>query len=378
MKVSLQFKLLLIMVLLSIFSIVLTSTLIRIRIQDHFQLYSRRIEQSLTEDSPRALLNLRGLRLGWTRNQQFFLNEVTRSLYLSGLFTILLAFIFSYLAVKWMIQPMKRMVLATKRLGEGHLSFRIKESSHDEWSILADSFNHMAERLEKTEELRKELISNLSHELSTPLTNIIGYLEAWSDKLILDQDQKEDVIQLLVKESTRLKKMVDDLRELSLVEADNFYLNKKPIQIQEFVQTLISSIKISLEKKHIKLKHHIDPDLEVIICDPVRLHQVLLNILQNAIQFSDSDTTITMDFQKKANDHLEIKITDQGIGISEHDLPHIFERFYRAEPSRSRFTGGTGIGLAISKQLILAHKGSIHAISKPGKGSSMVISLPLQ
>jgi signal transduction histidine kinase len=376
MKHSIQLKLLLAMVLLSLFSIMLTSWIIRYRVQFHFHQYAVQLDRSPAIDRG-PLTPIRPMRYGWNRNQQVFLNEVSRSLYLGGFLTILTALGLSWLFARYMSRPMKTMLYATQHIAKGDYHHRIADTSDDEWKVLGQAFNHMAERLEETEQLRKELISNLSHELATPLTNLIGYLQAINDGLIQGSDKTHETTRLLLHESYRMKEMLEDLRDLSIVESDKFHLDYQLLKLEEIIGKIISSVDILAKNKNISIRIALDNPKLMFYADPVRLHQLLLNLLQNSIQYSKEDTSITIESKSIPKDGIQIIIQDEGIGIAEHDLPHIFERFYRADRSRCRESEGTGIGLAIAKKLAEAHGGKLEASSQVGKGTRMILSLPL-
>jgi signal transduction histidine kinase len=375
MKQSIQLKLLLAMVLLSLFSIVLTSWIIRYRVQYHFHQYAVQMDRTPPADRG-PLASTRPMRYGWNRNQQVFLSEVSRSLYLGGFLAILTALGLSWLFARYMSRPMKTMLYATQHIAKGDYQHRIADTSDDEWKVLGQAFNHMAERLEETEHLRKELISNLSHELATPLTNLIGYLQAMDDGLIQGSEKTHETTRLLLHESYRMKEMLEDLRDLSILESDKFHLDYQWLKLEEIIGKVVSSVDILAKNKNILIRIMLDKPKLMFYADPVRLQQLLLNLLQNAIQYSKEDTFITIESRSIPKDGIQIIIQDEGIGIAQEDLPHIFERFYRADHSRCRESGGTGIGLAIAKKIAEAHGGRIEASSETGKGTRMILSLP--
>ncbi len=376
MKWNLQLKLLIVMIMLSLFSIVVTSFILHYRIQDHFRQYSIQNERTVGTQEGR-LSSQRNLRMGWNRNQQVFLNEVSRSIYLGGLLTIILAFGLSWFLAKRMSLPMQRLIYASQQIAQGKFRFRLKESSDDEWKALENAFNHMAGELENNEQLRKELIANLSHELATPLTNLKGYLEAMQDGLITGTDNINNTNRLLQDETSRMKRMLDQLRDLSIVESKSFQLDYQKVSLNDLIQRIVTSMEITTKPKQLKFVMQADQTLNYLKADPMRLHQILLNVLQNAVQYSSEKATITITTKRLKEPFVCIGIQDEGQGIHEKDLPHIFERFYRAEQSRSRYSGGTGIGLAIVKKLVEAHRGSITAKSQVGKGTMIEILLPI-
>lgn len=377
MKQSIQLKLVIAMVLLSLFSIVLTSWIIRYRVQFHFHQYAVQMEKNPSSDRV-PFSPMRPMRYGWNRNQQIFLSEVSRSLYLGGFLAIITAVLLSWIFAKYMSQPMKTMLHATQHIAKGDYNHRISDSTDDEWKELGQAFNHMAERLEQTEHLRKELISNLSHELATPLTNLIGYLQAIDDGLIQGSNKMHETTRLLLDESYRMKDMLEDLRNLSIVESDKFHLDYQLLKLEEIISKAVTLVDIQAKEKQISIHLVMEKPELMLYADPMRLQQLLVNLIQNSLQYSKETTSVTIESKSIGTDWIEIAVQDEGIGISEYDLPHIFERFYRADHSRCRASGGTGIGLAIVKKLAETHGGKIEASSQLGIGTRMILRLPIK
>ncbi len=376
MKWNIQLKFLLVMVLLSLFAVIFTSFIIRVRIQEHFHQYTLQHERSAGEGMG-AGSRLIGdhPRFRWNLQQMEFLNEVTRSIYLGGIVTIIVAIFLSWIMAHRMTKPMQEMVTATKNIAAGKLDHRLNIDSDDEWGIVAKSFNSMAIQLEDKEQLRRELVANLSHELATPLTSIAGYLQAIEEGLI-DKNQWNQTLQLLREESSRMKKMVEDLRELSLVESNAFQLHTQPCKIDQMMHKVLNSFSRMAQQRNIQILYLPDSSLKRVYIDPDRFYQLMINLIQNALQHSDDGKKITISTHSLDAKKYSIIIEDEGTGIEEKDLPHIFERFYRTEPSRSRVSGGTGIGLAIVKKLVESHGGKISASSQLGKGTLIKIILP--
>jgi len=273
-------------------------------------------------------------------------------------------------------RPVKRLTIASRKLAEKEYSHRIPEDEiqEDELGVLAVSFNHMAEQLEQTEAMRRQLIGDISHELRTPLTAIKGSMEGLMDG-VLEAD--ESTYQQIYREADRLQHLVEDLQELSLVEAVRFKLSKKEIQLGELVEEAVNSMEVAFIKKGVSLLFENSSQLSKNKADPDRILQVLQNLLGNALQFTPKGGSVNIQV-RQIPDFLECSVTDTGFGIEQRHLPYIFERFYRADPSRSRSNGGgSGIGLTISKSLVEAHGGSIRAESAgKNKGSRFIFTLP--
>ncbi len=270
------------------------------------------------------------------------------------------------------VRPLQDMMKASRRIADGDYHQRVKTTSGDELGALAFSFNRMAEALEQTEQRRLELIGNVAHELRTPLTSIRGVMEGLTDGIIApDQATFLDV----QREVARLQRLVRDLEELSRAEAGQISFSHQTVDPAGLIEAAVERLRPQFEYKGVGLQVELQPDLPRVLVDSERIMQVLLNLLGNALQYTSTggQVTIRATGQQTA---LSVAVHDTGIGISPEDLPHVFERFYRVDKSRSRAGGGSGIGLTISKHLVEAHGGHIRAES-PGRGRGSVFSFTL-
>jgi two-component system sensor histidine kinase BaeS len=306
---------------------------------------------------------------------QFF-NSITQSLIITGIGVLSVAVILSFIFSKTIVRPTRKMIEITRQIADGDYSKRVNVRSSDELGDLGKSLNQMAENLEKIESLRRELVSNVSHELSTPLTNISGYLEALHDRIIEGQEPTEKALNILREEVERLTSMVIGLRELSRIESAGFKLTIEPCDVGKIIREVVSTFTPRFESRNINVSLNITSDLPVIEADKKALNQILVNLIDNSVNYSPDNGKIII-FAGKKNSFVEISVIDDGIGIDESDLQHIFERFYRADKSRSRNTGGTGIGLAIVRELVKLQGGEISVISKSGEGSTFTFRLPV-
>ena len=233
----------------------------------------------------------------------------------------------------------------------------------------------MAASLEETEKMRQQLIGDISHELRTPLTTIKGSMEGLIDGVV---DGNEQTYQQLYQEADRLQRLVDDLQELSRIEGGAYHLTPQRISIAELFQNISKKYESRFQEKQVQFSISIPESNIMIWVDPDRLEQVLVNLLMNALQFTNPGDSVSLSAQQYRNE-LKIQVQDTGSGIAEEHLPHIFTRFYRVDKSRSRQSGGSGIGLTISKHLVEAHGGTITVSSAgPGLGSTFEIKLPLE
>ncbi len=277
----------------------------------------------------------------------------------------------SYWVSRRIIRPLEQMAEITRQVASGQLGERLPDSDILEVQRLANSFNRMASDLLGVEERRRELIGDLTHELRTPLTILHGYLEGLSDGTITPQAELYD---RLTAETTRLQRLVNDLQELSKLESD--YLAVEP-QAISLLPLLVALVKTFNEQGKDEVTVQLDcPDpLPIAYADPNRVEQIMINLISNALRYTDRGTVTITTWAEEGR--LYIRVSDTGIGIAPEDLPRVFERFWRADRSRSRRSGGTGLGLTICRRLVEMHGGEIGVISQPHQGSQFTFWLPL-
>ncbi|OGO23463.1 MAG: hypothetical protein A2Z28_05760 [Chloroflexi bacterium RBG_16_51_9] len=290
-----------------------------------------------------------------------------------GLLAVIIALLIAVLLSERILAPVKALTLAARQLGQGDLSQRVESKDKSEMGELAQAFDTMAENLERTEQSRKNMVADIAHELRTPLSNIKGYLEAVSDGVIKPDT---DTIGKLDEEATLLARLVEDLQELSLAEAGTLKLVCNPENIAGLVNQTVAIVQAKALAKGLSLSAKLPDKLPLVNIDAHRISQVLRNLLENAITHSAAGGTITVDVRAQDNRTIEVSVTDTGQGIPPEELPLIFERFYRVDKSRTRATGGSGLGLTIAKRLVEAHGGKITAQSEMGKGSRFSFTIP--
>lgn len=271
------------------------------------------------------------------------------------------------------LAPVKDLTLASRRLGQGDLSQRVQLKDKGEVGELAEAFNSMASELEHAEQLRRNLVADVAHELRTPLSNIRGYLEAIQDSIIKPD---ASTIRSLAEEAMLLSRLVDDLQELTLAESDELKLVYQAEDIAELIKQAVTPWHPSLAAKEISLSIDLPDKLPPVNIDWQRISQVLHNLLENAVGHTGRGGNITVSATRQG-DWVEVSVSDTGEGIPAEDFPHIFERFYRVDKSRARATGGSGLGLTIAKRLVEAHGGKIEAQSEPTKGSRFSFTVPI-
>jgi signal transduction histidine kinase len=290
-----------------------------------------------------------------------------------ALLAIVVAFLITYFLSRRISAPVKALTVAARQMGQGDLSQRVVSKDKGEMGELAQAFNSMAANLERDVQIRRNMIADIAHELRTPLSNLKGYLEAIKDGIIKPDS---GAIRSLDEEANLLSRLVNDLQELSLAEAGELKLD---CQIQDITRTLkqtVAARKTQAAAKGVSLSTDLPRKPPRVNIDVYRINQVLLNLIDNALAHTSRGGTITITAGKH-NNWLQISVIDTGEGIPAKDLPNIFERFYRVDKSRTRTTGGAGLGLAIAKSLVEAHGGEIEVQSQEGKGSRFSIRLPI-
>lgn len=310
-------------------------------------------------------------------NFRTVLNNV---LLLAALAAVGAATILSAVLAQQVVKPVREMMLASRRIAEGHYEQRVYTEAGsgygdgDELDELAHSFNQMAEQLEQTEHMRRELLADVSHELRTPLTAIKGSMEGLIDGVL---PANEETFQDIFREADRLQRLVTDLEELSRVEAGVFALSLQPTSLNSLAKTLKKRLGKQFAEKGIELEVDIPAELPLVNADEDRCMQVLLNLSGNALQYTPSGGKVRVSAARTGGE-VQIMVSDTGVGIPAEHLPNLFQRFYRVDKSRARSMGGSGIGLTIAKHLVEAQGGRIWAESAgAGKGSTFYFALPV-
>lgn len=303
-----------------------------------------------------------------------FVTAVFRSLLLAGTLALVIGFLLSLWTSNRLVKPLQNLTKAVKRVGLGHLDERVLISSQDEVGELAKAFNSMADDLKSQEMLRKQFTADIVHELRTPLTSLRSYIEAFQDG-ILPPDQEN--LSALSEEIERLVTLSSDLKDLNIAEIGELQPQLQPLDVTSVLEKVIHNLSPLIQGKNIELTPLLSPVPVSILADERLLTRLFYNLIHNAYKYTEPEGKVKIELSVQSNS-VNISISDTGIGIPETDLPFIFERFYRAEKSRARETGGTGIGLALVKQILLLHKGTINVQSIVGKGTTFIVSLPLE
>ena len=263
--------------------------------------------------------------------------------------------------------------VASQAVGGGDLSQRVPARGRDEVGELGRAFNAMADGLENAERQRRNMVADVAHELRTPLSNIQGYVEALRDGLLKPDSPTLDAIHRQVR---HLSHLVEDLKLLAETEAPDFRLHRRSDSVGDVIQRSVEAFRPRAEAKGVSLSTDVPADLPPAHLDRTRISQVMSNLLENAIAHTPAGGRVSVSTGVHESE-ISVTVADTGEGIPAEELPYVFERFHRVDPSRARATGGAGLGLTIAKQLVEAHGGSIRAESAIGEGSRFIFELPL-
>ncbi len=275
-----------------------------------------------------------------------------------------------YLAVT-LSRPLRSIRAGAEAMTAGDLDTRVPESGDDEMRSVAAALNRLAETLQQEEGLRKESVQDLAHELRTPVMGVLARVEAAQDGVLEDEAAN---LSAMHDEALRLARLLDDLSALAEAERPGLLLETEPVDLAAVAAAQTAAFAAAFADKGIELASDVRP--AVVDGDPRRLEQVAVNLLSNALRYTDAGGSVLVTAGPDG-DRAELEVRDTGIGIAPEDLPRVFTRFWRGEKSRSRETGGAGIGLSIVKELVQAHGGEVTVESVPGEGSVFRVSLPL-
>ena len=296
-------------------------------------------------------------------SHQMFLDAIHQYLFQVSVFALAIAVLLSFLLTRQVLRPLSRMTEVTRQIAAGDYSARIETRARDEVGRLAHSFNQMADSLEKVEQLRRSMVGDMAHELRTPLTNIRGYLEALADGVVPPTKETFDMLQ---EEILRLVRLVEDLNALTKADAARAYLHRQELSLRELVDQVLGFYRYQFETRDITVETDFAQDAERARGDRDKLLQVLRNLIENAWQYADTGGRFKVSSETDGKE-IRLSFANSGPELPPADLERIFERFHRADKSRARGPGGTGIGLAIVKELVEAHGGRVGAASSDGE-----------
>ncbi|MBI3163309.1 MAG: HAMP domain-containing protein [Chloroflexi bacterium] len=302
-----------------------------------------------------------------------FLRSVNLSILITSVAVGILALVLGSLLFRQITSPLRALSQSARAIAGGDLGQRVKLDSDDEIGQVARSFNRMAESLAEADVQRRNMMADIAHELRTPLTVVQGNLEALMDGVY---DLTPENVAAVHKQTVVLTRLVGDLRDLALAEAGQLRLEVKVLSLADVIAQVTEGLEVQAHEKEVTLKSELAAGLPKVQADEQRITQVLFNLISNALRHTPAGGTVTTSAELR-DERILVSVRDTGTGIPPEDLPHVFERFYRADRSRARSTGGSGLGLTIAKQIVEAHGGQIWAQSWLGAGSTFTFSLPL-
>ncbi|NIW41114.1 MAG: HAMP domain-containing protein [candidate division Zixibacteria bacterium] len=263
---------------------------------------------------------------------------------------------------------------AANRLAGGDLDARVEVSGRDEVAKLGENFNRMAAQIQESKQQRADLIAWVSHDLQTPLTSVQAILEALSDGVVEDTDSIQRYLKTAQREVRSLSILIDDLFKVAKMDAGGLELERAPISLSDLISDTLESFSHLAKSRNIKLTGEVERKIDPVDMDARQIGRVLNNLVRNALRYTPSGGKVTLS-ARRVESKVEVCVRDTGEGIPEEDLPYIFESFYRGEKSRSRATGGAGLGLAIARGIIQAHGGEISVRSALGEGTKFIFTI---
>jgi two-component system sensor histidine kinase BaeS len=343
------------------------------------------IEESLQRDRGRGVpIIVDGNVVGWLRSvplsqsprpdspEARFLADTTRAILYSALGATAIALLLGVLLARTLTRPIRELTLVTRVLAKGDLGQQVSVRTRDELGELAASFNQMSADLARVSELRRQMMADIAHELRTPLSLILGYTESLSDGKLPATQETFDIIH---DEAQHLSRLIDDLRTLSLADAGELPLARRPVDPRTLLERAMSAHLPEAQQQGISIQVDASPDLPQVEVDPGRMAQVLENLVNNALRYTPEGGRIILSVKAEVNT-INLRVQDNGVGIAPEDLPYVFDRFYRSDKARQRHGGESGLGLAIARSIVEAHGGSLSVESTLGEGTTFTIALP--
>ena len=295
---------------------------------------------------------------------------------LSTAIALLLSGVVGWLLSRAIASPLRRLTAAAEAVAGGRLDQQVPVRSRDELGRLSQTFNEMTARLRAARQMQVDFVANVSHELRTPLTAIKGLVETLRDAAADDPQVRDRFLETVEGETDRLIRLVNDLLILSRADSEALNLQRVSVDLAQLVRATMNRLAPQAEARGLACRAEAHPDPLVVWADPDRVEQVLLNLLDNAIKFSQSGGTVTVRVRGEPGQPVRVQVQDEGVGIPAEDLARVGQRFYRADRARSRAEGGSGLGLAIAQALVEAHGGQLWLESQEGQGTLVTFTLP--
>jgi signal transduction histidine kinase len=301
-------------------------------------------------------------------------NQIQYLFALASLLSITIPGVFTYYLSQRMTAPLREMNRVALQIARGHFDQRVTIKTRDEVGALGETFNYMAAELAGLDQMRKDFVANVSHDLRSPLTSIHGFVRAFLDETI-PNERKRHYLTIMEEQTERMMKLVNDLLDLARIEAGQLEIRPVIFNVSELVRQVVARMDPEWVKKQVTVEVLSEEAQDIHVCaDPDRIDQVIANLLQNAIQFSPPHSSIEVMVKKEAQ--AVVSVRDDGPGIRQEDIELIWERFYKADRARTKQVG-TGIGLSIVKHILDLHHSPISVKSEVGKGATFTFTLPL-
>lgn len=347
--------------------------------------YQRGQTLNQVDENQKVPIDVEGQTVGWLLFESFgepvpqnpespesaFLERVNQAIVMGAVGAIVVALLIGILLARTISRPVRELTAATQMIAQGELGHQVPVRRKDELGELAASFNQMSADLERSTELRRQMTADIAHELRTPLSLILGYTEALSDGKLEGTPETFDIVH---DEAQHLNRLVDDLRTLSLADAGELSLNRRPVCPQMLLQRVSTAYAAQAKAKEVSLRVETESSVADVDVDPDRMAQVLGNLVSNAMRHTPAGGGIALSAEEQ-QDTVTLSVSDSGVGIAPEHLPHIFDRFYRGDESRYQENGESGLGLAIAKSIVEAHGGKISVASTLGGGTTVTVQL---
>jgi len=303
-------------------------------------------------------------------------NIINRMMVIVLLVGLLIGSLCILIAARYLVKPIQTLTHATKQLAKGDFDVEIRTKRVDEMGTLTQSFNVMAAELKQLEQMRQDFVSNVSHEIQTPLTSISGFALALKNTNLVAESDRNYYLDIIISESSRLSRLSDNLLALASLDSEHHPFEAMTYNLDEQIRQIVVTCEPQWLAKGIQIDLEM-PDAVKITADRDEINQVWMNLLGNSIKFTPSGGHIEIRMTHSMNEIL-FTITDSGIGIAPEQLDYVFDRFYKTDMSRNRNIGGNGLGLAIAKKIVTLHRGSIEMKSQVGVGTTVVVHLPIR
>ena len=310
-------------------------------------------------------------------------NDLARIILQAMVIGLMISVLMSLLLAKTLVTPLQELTHAAESVAGGDFDQKVDNPSRDEIGVLTQTFNDMAgtledtlDNLKKSEQMRKEFVANVSHELRTPITSVKSYSETLLDDPSMDLEMRKKFLNVIVNESDRMSKIVQDLLTLSRFDAGSIEFEFTTFSFEKSVKDVYSAMRLEAQNHRHEFTLEFMSPMPDIVGDRGRIEQVLMNMVSNAIKYTKDGGRIKMTAGLK-DGKVWCAVRDNGIGIPKQDVEHVFDRFYRVDKARSRESGGTGLGLSIANEIVLRHDGSLTLDSKVGRGTVITVTLPV-